>query len=141
MINKNSKFKFLEHTADIKFQAFGKSVEEMFENSALAIFNAMYNGKIKEKKIVKIKARGKDFESLLYNFLEELLILFDGEGFFLAKVENLKIDKKNFKLKAEVIGDDASNYKINIDVKAITYHEMFVKKKASMWVCQVVVDV
>ncbi len=31
------KFKFLEHTADIKFQVFGKTLEEVFENTALAI--------------------------------------------------------------------------------------------------------
>jgi SHS2 domain-containing protein len=135
------KYKFLSHTADMKFQAFGKSIEEMFANSALAMFSSMYEGKIKEKRTSKIKAKGKDFESLLYNFLEELLVLFDGEQFFLSKVKSLKIDEKKFRLEAKVIGDYAENYKINIDVKAITYHEMFVKKEKDKWVCQVVLDV
>ena len=135
------KYKFLTHTADMKFQAFGKTIEEIFSNSALAMFNSMYEGKVKEKRASKIKAKGKDFESLLYNFLEELLVLFDGEQFFLSKVKSLKIDKKAFKLEAEVIGDDASNYKMHIDVKAITYNDMFVKKQKSGWVCQVVLDV
>jgi len=31
------KFKFLEHTADIKFKASGKDIEEVFDNSALAL--------------------------------------------------------------------------------------------------------
>ena len=135
------KYKFLEHTADMKFQAFGKNVEEVFENSALAMFNSMFEGKVKEKRTSKIKAKGKDFESLLYNFLEELLVLFDGEQFFLSKIQSLKIDKKTFKLEAEVIGDDASNYEMNIDVKAITYHDMFVKKEKNGWIGQVVLDV
>ena len=135
------RYKFLTHTADMKFQAFGKNIEEMFENSALAMFNSMYNRKVKEKRTSKIKAKGKDFESLLYNFLEEFLVLFDGEQFFLSKVSKIKINKKNFTLEAEVVGDDAGNYKINIDVKAITYHEMFVKQKKGQWVCQVVMDV
>ncbi|MCK4647516.1 archease [Candidatus Pacearchaeota archaeon] len=134
-------FKFLEHTADIKFQAFGKSVEKMFENSALGMFNSMYDGKVKEKRRAKIKAKGKDFESLLYNFLEELLVLFDGEGFFLSRVEKMEINEVEFRLEAEVIGDDASNYKMSIDVKAITYHEMFVKQEEGKWICQVVLDV
>ena len=135
------KFKFLEHTADIKFQAFGKSIEEMFGNSALAMFNSMYDGKVKDKKKLKVKAKGKDFESLLYNFLEELLVLFDGEGFFLSKEGKMKIDKKKFLLEAEVVGDDAKNYTFDIDVKAITYHQMFVKQEKGGWICQVVVDV
>jgi SHS2 domain-containing protein len=125
----------------MKFQAFGKNMEEMFGNAALAMFHSMYEGKVKEKRESKIKAKGKDFESLLYNFLEELLVLFDGEIFFLSRVKNLKIDERKFELEAEVIGDDASNYTINIDVKAITYHEMFVKKQKGKFVCQVVMDV
>lgn len=135
------KFKFLEHTADIKFRAFGKTIEEVFENSALAMFNAMYDGKIKEKRKFKIDVEGKDFESLLYNFLEELLFLFDSEYFFVGEIKNLKIDKEHLKLSAEVIGDNAENYEIHIDIKAITYNEMFVKQEKNKWVIQVVLDV
>jgi len=135
------KFKFLEHTADIKFQAYGKTVEKAFENSAMAMFNSMYDGKIKSKKKIKIKAKGKDFESLLYNFLEELLVLFDSEGFFLSEINNLKINKEEFSLEAEVEGSKAEDYEIHIDVKAITYNEMFVKQEKGKWICQVVLDV
>jgi len=134
------KYKFLEHTADIKFQSFGNSVEEVFENSALAMFNSMSDEKVKEKKSFKINVKGKDFESLLYNFLEELLFLFDSENFFMSKVKNIKITK-DFKLEGEVVGDDAKNYEIHIDIKAITYNEMFVKKEGNKFIVQVVMDV
>ena len=133
------KYQFLEHTADVKFQAFGKSLEEAFSNSALAMFNAMYDGKVKGKIKKKVRAEGKDMESLLYNFLEELIVLFDGEGFFLAKVEKLKI--KGNRLEAEVVGGKAEDYEIHIDVKAITYSEMIVEKKGDKFMCQVVLDV
>jgi len=53
----------------------------------------------------------------------------------------LKINKEDLTLEAEVVGDDASNYTMNIDVKAITYHDIFVKKEKGMWICQVVLDV
>jgi SHS2 domain-containing protein len=134
-------FKFLEHTADIKFQAFGKNIEEVFKNSALAMFNSMFEGKVKKNKSFKINVKGKDFENLLYNFLEELLFLFDSENFFFANVQNIKIDKKNFKLTAEIFGDGAENYEIHLDVKAITYNEMFIKKEKDNWIAQVVLDV
>ena len=144
------KFQFLEHTADMKFQAFGSSLEEAFENSALAMFNAMYDGKVKAKEKRKIEVSGKDKESLLYNFLEELLFLMDSEGFFLSSCK-VKINEKNLALKAELQGDDAKNYKISLDVKAVTYNEMFVKRekiekkektgKKDKFICQVVVDV
>lgn len=132
------KFKFLEHTADIKFQAFGKSLEEAFENSALAMFNVMYDGKVKTTIKRKIKVSGKDKESLLYNFLEELLFLLDSKNFFLSK---LKVKIKNLKLEAEIQGDSVKNYKPNIDVKAVTYNDMFIKKEKDKYIIQVVVDV
>jgi len=135
------KFIFLEHTADVKFQAFGKSAEEVFENSALALFNILYDKKVKEEKSHKIKGRGNDFESLLYNFLEEFLVLFDSKNFLPGKIKNLKLNKKNFKIEAEVVGDDIINYKTGVHVKAITYNEMFVKKQKNKWTSQVVVDV
>ena len=133
------KFQFLEHTADIKFQAFGNNIEEAFSSSALAMFNAMYDGKVKKTQKFKINATGKDFENLLYNFLEELLILFDSKGFFLSEIKTLKI--KNKKLTAEVLGGYAEDYKIHLDVKAITYNEMFIKKEKTKWIAQVVLDV
>ena len=133
------KYEFLEHTADIKFQAFGKSVEEVFENSALALKETIYKKQIQEKEEKEIEAKGKDFESLLYNFLEEFLYLLDAEDFLFSKIKEIKID--DFKLRAIVIGDKASSYNFTNPVKAITYHEMFVKKEREKWIAQVVLDV
>jgi len=135
------KYKFLEHTADVKFQAFGETIEEAFENSAIAMFEVLHRGKVKNKKKVKISVNGRDFESLLYNFLEEFLVLFDSESFFISKIEKIKIDKKKFRLEAEVSGDNSKNYQMNSYIKAVTYNEMFVKNEKGKWVIQVVLDV
>jgi SHS2 domain-containing protein len=135
------KFKFLEHTADIKFQAFGRSLKEVFENSALALKETIYEKKVQEKENKKIKVKGKDFESLLYNFLEEFLYLLEAEGFLFSGVKSITIDKKKFKLEAVVKGDKASNYAFTNTVKAITYNDMFVKEQKGEWICQVVLDV
>ena len=132
------KYRFLEHTADVEFQAFGKSLEEVFENAALALFNAMYKGKVEKKIKKKIKIDGGNKESLLYNFLEELLFLLDSENFFLS---NIKVKIEDNKLTAELYGDNASNYEISLQVKAITYHDMLIESKDKKWMVQVVVDV
>jgi SHS2 domain-containing protein len=139
------KYKFLEHTADIKFQAYGKNLKECFSNAAYAL-SELIKGDIKIKAKIKkrIAIEGKDKESLLYSFLEEFLFFLDANDFLMSKIEMIKIDGK--KLKAEISGDKASNYKFTNDVKAITYNEMFVKqedkgKDKGLWVCQVVADV
>lgn len=134
------KYKFLKHTGDIKFQAFGKTEKEMFENAALALKKIMIkNIKIKSVIKKKIKVQGGDKEGLLYNFLEEFLFLLDSEDFLLSEISKIKIKDKE--LETEIEGDNAENYRFKNDVKAITYNEMFVKKEKNKYVCQVVVDV
>jgi SHS2 domain-containing protein len=34
-------YEYLEHTADVRFRAYGKSLEQAFENAALAMLNVM----------------------------------------------------------------------------------------------------
>ncbi|MBS3098764.1 archease [Candidatus Pacearchaeota archaeon] len=132
-------FRFLEHTSEIKFRAYGKTLKEVFENSAGAFSHFVGNGqKISSEKKRKIEVEGKDYESLLYNFLDELIYLFDSEHFIVKKAE-VKIEGK--KLKAELFGDDSSKYSGLDHVKAATYAEMYVKKKRKGWEIQAVVDV
>ena len=138
-------YKFLSHTADVKFQAGGRTIEEAFKSSALALKETI-SGKIKIKGGVKksFSVKGKDIENLLYNFLEEFLYLLDAEEFLFSKIKKIKIEKtkRGFLLTAEVLGDKASKYDFTNDVKAVTYNSMFVKKeKNGEFICQVVLDV
>jgi len=133
------KFKFIEHTADIKFQAFGNSLEEIFENSALAVSKSMFDEDVEGKISKNIEAQGKDNERLLYEFIEELLILFDSEQFLITSVK--KIEIKDGEVKAEILGVNAENYEIDNHIKSVTYNEMFVKEEGGKWTAQVVLDI
>ena len=134
------KYKFLEHTADIKFQVYGSSLNEIFENTALAISEiSARDEKIKIKPKKKIAVEGKDLESLLYNFIEELLFFLDAKNFVIAKAK-LKVDKKNFKITGELFGDKTEDYHLD-HIKAATYAEIYVKKTIGGWEAQTVVDV
>lgn len=134
------KYKFLQHTADAKFQAYGETMEHAFENAALAMFSVMTKTEKVEPNLKrKISIKGEDMKSLLYNFLEELLFLMDSEGFILNKIEKIKID--NNKLTAIAIGDKISDdYDVHGEVKAVTYNEMEIKDEEGKCMVQVVVD-
>jgi len=112
----NQKFKFLEHTADVKFQAFGKSIEEVFKNSILATSEIMYEGNVEKILTNEINVEGTDKESLLYNVLDEIIFLFDSGKFLVSDVRNLKIKgsekEGKFELHASVIGDSSEKYDI-----------------------------
>ena len=137
------KFIFLEHTADIKFQAYGKSLEECFENSGLATAHSIFEGNVKKKVKKKIKVKGNDKESLLYNFLDEIIYLFDAEDFLIGNIK-VKVSERENVLEAELQGDDAKNYdKSKMDhIKSVTYSEMKIEEiKKNNWMIQVVLDV
>lgn len=137
-------YKFLEHTADAKFRAYGKSLEGAFMNSAYAMLSLMYDvEQVAALKIKKIEVRGKDKENLLYNFLEEMLFLQDAERFVMHEfVRPIKIIEvqDGFKISAELIGDNIKEeYEISPVVKAVTYNEMKISEKPLF--VQVVVDI
>ena len=139
------KYKFLPHTADAKFQAFGKNLEEAFENAAYAMTDIITDHKkIKAKIKNAIKIKSENQESLLYDFLERFLILLDTKNFLLRKISDMKIIKKgkSLILSAKVTGDNNLKiYPTKTTIKAVTYQEMFIKQRKKKVVIQVVVDI
>ena len=138
------RYKFLSHTADAKFQAFGRTLEEAFCNAALATASLMWDTKkIEKKKEHQIEIEGRDLKQLLNCFLEEIIYLLDSQMFLLGSAGKVRIEKEGsrYSLRALFRGDEYSNrYKIYGDVKAITYNEMKIEKSDHFMV-QVVVDV
>ena len=135
------KYKYLDHTADAKFIAFGRDIDEVFVNSALAMFNILgKTSDVKVTKKVKLNLKAKNYERLLYNFLEELLFLLETENLFLQGVKDLKIGK-DFVLSCVAEGDDLKNYDLEGDIKAVTQSEMEIKKANKGYQATVVLDI
>ena len=136
---KMKKFDVLEHTSEMKFRSYGKSLNVVFEKVVLAFSNlVMRVQKVKSIKSRKIKITGKDNESLLYDFIDELIYLFDAKCFIVSKA---KVKVRKGVLEGALFGDSASNYSGLDHIKSATYAEMYVKKKNGNWEAQFVVDV
>src|SRR3989304_9073183 len=87
------RYEFLEHTADVYLAAYGESLEEAFENAALAMFDVMTEVEKVESKVEdNVEVEGYDDYALLYSWLEELLILFETKGNLYSrfKISNIK---------------------------------------------------
>jgi SHS2 domain-containing protein len=104
------KFEFVDiTTADVAFIAYGKNLNELFENAALAFFEVMINTKqVKPKKKIEVKVDGDDLESLMFNWLNALLVYVDGENLAFGKFD-VKIDEKKLELKAICKGEEIDN--------------------------------
>ncbi len=140
----NVRYKFLNHTADAKFQAYGNSLEEAFQNAAEATANLMWSTKKVRPRIKrKVNITGKDKEQLLVKFLEEILFLLDSDDFLFCSVKGLSIkkEKADYTLEAWFFGEKISDKsEIFGSVKAVTYSDMVIEGN-DHYLIQVVVDV
>ena len=140
---KQKNFEFLEHTGDVKFRAYGESSEDLFNHCALALSHLFSRGKKIAHSVRKeFTVTGEDYESLLYNFLDELIYLFDAKQFVISKTEVTIKHGEEYSLNVVAYGDNTGKYKDLDAVKAPTYAEMYFKKlDEDKWEAQVVLDV
>lgn len=138
--------RFLEHTSDIYVEAFGSDLKEAFEEAGMAIFDALIRNpetiSPSSKRIVE--ATGYDHLSLLYDWLEKLLLLFEIDRFVVCRirVEEL-VESDVFMVRGEVWGElyDETKHRPGTHVKSPTYWLMEVKKEDGRSVVRFVLDI
>ena len=137
-------FEFVDiTTADVAFVAYGKDLNELFENAALAMFEVMVNTRqIEEKVEEKVSVDGYDLESLMFNWLNELLYISDSKNMAFNKFI-VKIDESNLRLEATCRGEviNPKKHETRTVVKAATYHQMKIWKENDIWKAQVILDI
>ena len=138
------RYRLLPHTADGKFQAFGRTLEEAFSNAALALASLMWDwSAVEAKTSVPVRVRGRDHEQLLVKLLDEVVYLKETRRFLVGRVQGLAIEAgpEGLTLVAEFLGDQSSDrHELHGEVKAATYHEMKIVRHGTGCSVQVVVD-
>jgi len=146
------RFKFLEDIAiaDAAFEAYGNTLEELFESCALATFEVMVETKgVEQKRKEVIRIKDLNLDDLLFDFISELIYLKDFQKIFFSKFDlnispNFDPEDKNkeYLLVGTLWGDniDHAKHEIRQDVKAITYHMLEVKRIEDGWKARVILD-
>lgn len=118
--------RFLDHMSDVYVEAYGQTMEDAFKEAGLALFDVISDTKsVKPEMEKEVSAEGFDMYSLLYNWLEQLLLLFELEGFLASDIKVHAIEKSGdvFRIRATVRGEvfDPSRHKHGIGIKSVTY--------------------
>jgi SHS2 domain-containing protein len=142
----DGKFEFLEHTADTYIRAYGKTMQEAYENAALGMFETMTKtAKIAQTQQATVEVEAEDQYGLLYNWLEALLVKFETEGMLFSKfqITDWEETAECFKIKAEVWGEkfNPKRHPQKVGVKAITYHRMVIIREAERVVLEFILDI
>ena len=137
------KYRYLDHMTDAIIEAYGETLQEAFANAAEGLVNMMFeidldkDTKTDKKSLFDVNvtqsvvAQGYDLQSLLYDWLEKILLII-----YIDKRIPLKFDfvifntEIDFFIEASVQTDriDLEKYPYKLEVKSITYHEMEIKK-------------
>jgi len=140
------RFEFLEHTADAYIAAYGESLEEAFENAALATFEVMTDvEKVKPEAEDLVEVEAHDEYSLLYSWLEELLVRFETTNNLYCRFKISSIEKtpSGLKLRAKIWGEplNLERHLGKVGVKAVTYHRMEIVKKPKAITVRFILDI
>lgn len=131
-------FEEIDHTADRAFHIFGSDLASLFVNAAKALFCAGPPPASSAASVHRdVQVDGADRESLLVNWLNELLYLQEAHresycDFRIAEASERRI-------LARVRGSRQQS--ANRTIKAITFHNLEVRQESDGWHATVVVDV
>jgi len=123
------KFELVEHTADTGLIAYGHDLTEAFANAAYGLFSIMAElGGVREVESQTVAVSAEDTEGLLFNWLNELIYVFEVEKLLLKRFDITEFDER--RLKAECWGEkyDSSRHQLKSGVKSATYHMLKIDK-------------
>ncbi len=139
-------YNFIDHTADIAVEVKGDTIEDLFIASASAwqesvIEKNELNSSVKKQ----INIEDLSHEELLVHFLDELNFLLLTKKWILAKINKIEIKKieDKFNLKADITGENINEkrHQIKVEIKAVTFHQMEIKKINSKYSTRIVFDI
>jgi SHS2 domain-containing protein len=143
------RYRYLPHTADVEFAAYGNTMASALSNSCEALLNVMLDlKKIKKGSdasgMIRIKESASSPEDLVWFVLQDVLTKIDDKK-LLAYALNVKTLKKSnagrLSVECELIYKKRKEDLFLLEVKAVTPHGLSVTKSKKGYEVRVVVDV
>lgn len=135
-------YKLIDHTADFGIQIFGSDSQALFVNAALALFDVITEMNVLTgRDFCDITVSGEDWSDLMINWLREMLYLWNGEERLVKSVRILSLSENKIFAKIYFDAYDPDRHTIKTEIKAVTYHQIQVKRSPSGWEARVIFDI
>ncbi len=131
-----------EHTADVGLDAWGDTLGELLAALAEGLADVLYDREgVQRRQRHFISVEAEDVEALAVDFLSEVLLAFDADGFALAEAEIPIADETA--ASGQLIGEplDPDRHELRTEVKAVTYHQLKIAQEEERWVGRVILDI
>lgn len=136
------RYEQFSHTADIGVRVFGRTLKELFENAAFAMFDILADlDGLKGEITQDFELTAPNYEELLISWLDELLYNFYTKGIIFYKFEVTLISEDIINAKAfgRMIGENRNRLKT--EIKAATYYNLKIVKKDDYYEVDIIFDV
>jgi SHS2 domain-containing protein len=139
-------YRFLDHTGDTAIEIVAASDAELLRDAARALASVIVDtarAAPRPLEDVRIELEAEDGESLLVDFLNELIFLFDSRGFLPWDLDAEELDLgAPARLRAAVRGEpyDAARHAFQTEVKAATFHGVKLRRTPGKISTTVVLD-
>ena len=135
-------FELIDHTADVGIIAYGANDKELFSNAALALFSLITEPESVEEKLhLDLQVSSEDRDSLLVEWLNELIYLFDVKHILFNRFDIESLTHNELKATCYGEGFDPMKHKIKTGVKAATYHMLRLDKNGDGYKAQIIFDI
>ena len=131
-----------EHPAALGLAARADSLGELFEALGEGLAGQICSARaVRAERTRRVRAQAEDVESLLVEFLSALLGLFHLERWLAGSVRVVRADETS--VEADVTGEtyDPKRHAIDVEIKAVTYHQLRVGREADAWTASVILDI
>lgn len=128
------------HTADIKIRARAPTLPGLFSELCSALMQVMYGPDRGDTAWREITVSGNDTESLLFDFLSEVLYVSEVEGLVFSQAD---ISIRGMTLHAVLRGEPFNRVKHSrgTEVKGISYTGLLIHQDANGYMAEIVFDV
>ena len=135
-------YRFIDHTADLAFEVRGRTLEELFNDSARALFDSItdYETIIGGKRC-SLELTGIDPEDLLVNWLRELLGRYIEFHEFYRDFQVELVDDKTLRSTFLAETCDPRRHVLRNEIKAITYSDVHIEKRRDGYHVRIIMDV
>ena len=128
-------YKTLEHATDAIIEVTADNLKDAFRIAGISVIETILDiSKVEEKTSKRIVVKGKDLRYLLYNWLEEIIILTITDGFAGKRILLEISEEDEWKIIAEIFGEDVnlSKHGFKVEIKSPTFHDMRIKQNGNV---------
>ena len=133
---------FLDHTADIRMEVHGETMEELFSNAARGLTSLLVSRSAGDADTeIAVNLEGGDYEELLVDWLREILFQNEVRDFVMLEPHIAHLSATGIEARLEGRLVQPKEERTDLEVKGVTYHGLSIEETDRGYRARIVFDI